>query len=136
MSTNKCSATQVSDQMVCTPCGLVWDVNDHEPPQCGGTAQPVPQWPSASPNGEGLARIPMCDSLLPSKMTVGLYRTDDGYALVEETIVNNYEGMLYHFFNANGLPLRRVRVYSPYRHREVTYPVIKGRVWLCNWETL
>ena len=28
-----CKAYQASDQMIC-PCGLQWDVNDPEPPQC------------------------------------------------------------------------------------------------------
>jgi uncharacterized protein YbaR (Trm112 family) len=29
-----CKARQVSDQMVCNQCGLLWDVNDAEPPVC------------------------------------------------------------------------------------------------------
>ena len=28
------NARQYSDQMVCSRCGLVWDVNDPEPPEC------------------------------------------------------------------------------------------------------
>lgn len=31
----KCLARQHSDQMICHQCGLVWDVNDPEPPVCG-----------------------------------------------------------------------------------------------------
>jgi hypothetical protein len=31
----KCEARQYSDQMNCTKCGLIWDMNDHEPPRCG-----------------------------------------------------------------------------------------------------
>ena len=30
----KCHARQYSDQMVCAPCGLIWDANDPEPPAC------------------------------------------------------------------------------------------------------
>lgn len=30
----ECLARQIGDQMFCTPCGLVWDVNDPEPPKC------------------------------------------------------------------------------------------------------
>ena len=30
-----CRARQVNDQMIC-PCGKQWDVNDPEPPECGG----------------------------------------------------------------------------------------------------
>jgi len=29
-----CLARQYSDQMNCAACGLVWDVNDPEPPPC------------------------------------------------------------------------------------------------------
>lgn len=32
-----CKAGQHSDQMLCA-CGLAWDVNDPDPPQCRGTA--------------------------------------------------------------------------------------------------
>lgn len=31
----KCQARQVSDQMSCSACGLVWDINDLDPPLCG-----------------------------------------------------------------------------------------------------
>lgn len=30
----RCRALQYSDQMNCTACGLVWDVNDPDPPPC------------------------------------------------------------------------------------------------------
>lgn len=29
-----CYARQYSDQMMCGPCGLQWDVKDPEPPEC------------------------------------------------------------------------------------------------------
>lgn len=29
-----CQAKQYSDQMQCAACGLAWDVNDPEPPEC------------------------------------------------------------------------------------------------------
>jgi hypothetical protein len=29
-----CKAIQYSDQMNCAACGLVWDMNDPEPPAC------------------------------------------------------------------------------------------------------
>lgn len=29
-----CKARRVSDQMCCHRCGLVWDVNDPDPPKC------------------------------------------------------------------------------------------------------
>lgn len=34
MNSDKCFATQYSDQMECMPCGLRWDVNDPAPPKC------------------------------------------------------------------------------------------------------
>ena len=30
----RCEAQQVSDQMRCERCGLVWDMNDPDPPEC------------------------------------------------------------------------------------------------------
>lgn len=30
----KCQARQYSDQMQCHACGLTWDTNDPDPPQC------------------------------------------------------------------------------------------------------
>lgn len=29
-----CQARQYGDQLICAACGLNWDVNDPEPPQC------------------------------------------------------------------------------------------------------
>ena len=34
MKKTGCTARQYSDQMICDNCGLVWDTNDPEPPQC------------------------------------------------------------------------------------------------------
>ena len=31
---SECKAIQYSDQMCCGRCGLAWDVNDPEPPEC------------------------------------------------------------------------------------------------------
>lgn len=31
---HNCQARQYGDQMMCTPCGLNWDTNDAEPPEC------------------------------------------------------------------------------------------------------
>lgn len=31
-----CRAKHRGDQMMCDECGLVWDVNDPDPPECGG----------------------------------------------------------------------------------------------------
>lgn len=29
-----CKARQISDQMSCARCGLLWDINDPDPPEC------------------------------------------------------------------------------------------------------
>lgn len=34
MKRHACQARQYGDQMICVPCGLVWDMNDPEPPEC------------------------------------------------------------------------------------------------------
>ena len=34
MKRHNCHARQYSDQMICAPCGLNWDTNDPEPPEC------------------------------------------------------------------------------------------------------
>jgi len=31
---NPCYARQHSDQMICHKCGLIWDMNDPDPPEC------------------------------------------------------------------------------------------------------
>ena len=31
---HNCKARQYSDQMLCGACGLAWDVNDDDPPEC------------------------------------------------------------------------------------------------------
>lgn len=35
-----CTARQCSDQMLCDQCGLQWDTNDPEPPECRRVAAP------------------------------------------------------------------------------------------------
>ena len=34
MSAHGCEARQMSDQMRCERCNLLWDMNDFEPPEC------------------------------------------------------------------------------------------------------
>ena len=36
-----CRATQHSDQMICASCGLVWDTNDPDPPECRKISEAV-----------------------------------------------------------------------------------------------
>jgi hypothetical protein len=42
---HRCQAKRHSDQMVCHECGLVWDVNDPEPPACPQKAASSPDEP-------------------------------------------------------------------------------------------
>ncbi len=37
-----CQARQYSDQMQCGKCGLAWDVNDEDPPECQVDKKPAP----------------------------------------------------------------------------------------------
>jgi len=40
-----CKALQYSDQMLCGACGLAWDVNDEDPPECKPVARTaLEQW--------------------------------------------------------------------------------------------
>ncbi len=34
MKRPNCHARQYGDQFICSPCGLTWDTNDPEPPDC------------------------------------------------------------------------------------------------------
>lgn len=34
MKRHNCQSRQYGDQMICAPCGLNWDTNDPEPPEC------------------------------------------------------------------------------------------------------
>jgi len=37
----RCEARQMSDQMSCTRCGLVWDMNDPDRPECRQRSNPA-----------------------------------------------------------------------------------------------
>lgn len=50
MSQTNCKASQHSDQMICSACGLVWDINDPEPPEC--ITQPATRLPGLQPTVE------------------------------------------------------------------------------------
>lgn len=34
MKRHNCQGRQYGDQIICAPCGLIWDTNDPEPPEC------------------------------------------------------------------------------------------------------
>ena len=48
-----CKARQYSDQMLCDKCGLQWDMNDPDPPECN----PVTVTPKKKKNGHGRAAL-------------------------------------------------------------------------------
>lgn len=50
----QCRARRYSDQMNCHDCGLVWDVNDPEPPECDILKQRDAKWPKCHACGEDL----------------------------------------------------------------------------------
>lgn len=60
MSKSDCKARQHSDQMVCHACGLVWDMNDPDPPTCGNQ-------PALFPNEQGSA-----PQIMPGKLPQSL----------------------------------------------------------------
>lgn len=55
MKRHNCHARQYSDQMICTPCGLAWDMNDPEPPECKRHAM-EPKLKTKRP-GDGLFKV-------------------------------------------------------------------------------
>ncbi len=34
MKAHNCQARRYGDQLICAPCGLTWDADDPEPPEC------------------------------------------------------------------------------------------------------
>jgi hypothetical protein len=50
-----CDARRYSDQMMCGKCGLGWDMNDPDPPECGRHARAaVPALPAAKVDGRAI----------------------------------------------------------------------------------
>lgn len=45
-----CEAYQVSSQMNCDKCNLVWDMNDIDPPRCRKENSLKEEWKAASKN--------------------------------------------------------------------------------------
>lgn len=60
-SNRGCTARQCSDQMNCDRCGLVWDMNDPEPPECPGKAEtrPTHELRAGRPYGRGRREQPI-----------------------------------------------------------------------------
>lgn len=53
----RCKAIQMSDQKVCRECGLVWDMNDRDPPDCRiQETTPQPVRPDHVPNAYRAAK--------------------------------------------------------------------------------
>lgn len=49
VTVTKCQARQYGDQMQCGRCGLSWDTNDPERPECSSTERRVKDRPAAAP---------------------------------------------------------------------------------------
>jgi hypothetical protein len=64
-----CKAKQFSDQMVCTECVLVWDMNDPAPPRCKMTEEEqVPSRAQSRPKSRDVGNVkPSASSLTPEK---------------------------------------------------------------------
>jgi hypothetical protein len=80
-----CHAVQMSDQMVCGQCGLQWDVNDPEPPEC------VPNEGIARHNFDGTIEIigspkmPVFDGLYKRDTPSGIHRTEKGFVVIQHS---------------------------------------------------
>lgn len=59
-----CLARQYGDQFICAPCGLTWDTNDTEPPDCrkvdrrSKTVKAVAEFDAAPRVAKSPARLP------------------------------------------------------------------------------
>ena len=42
-TSHNCKAKRLNDQMICAACGLIWDVDDKEPPERNPRKPAVPQ---------------------------------------------------------------------------------------------
>lgn len=138
MSSKNCKARQHSDQMVC-PCGLAWDMNDPDPPECrqGVVAKQelaamrvVLQEPSrfASIQRRLLTLQEMPLRWLPTaNVAAGLYtvRWDSlpkaVFVLVDDFTIGKVPGKSYKFFNERGrldVEVERVEgLVCPFRYR-------------------
>lgn len=69
-----CEAKQYSDQMICGACGLSWDVNDQEPPDCkktGGKGRSS----GAPPDTQPPQRSRGLPAELPEAVAAEMFRT-------------------------------------------------------------
>lgn len=61
---HNCHARQYGDQMICAACGLIWDTNDPEPPECrkvdrrSKTVKAVAEFDAALRVAKSPARLP------------------------------------------------------------------------------
>ena len=61
---HNCQARQYGDQFICAPCGLTWDTNDPEPPDCrkvdqrSKTVKAVAEFDAAPRVAKSPARLP------------------------------------------------------------------------------
>lgn len=51
----ECKARQYADQMRCLKCGMVWDTNDPEPPECKSYQLPPTPTKVSKPAGVAVA---------------------------------------------------------------------------------
>ena len=72
-----CQARQYGDQMICAPCGLTWDTNDPEPPECRknikrAVARVAKIEEEAAPSSPRPRRLPV---MLPDEVAVEMVKT-------------------------------------------------------------
>lgn len=83
-----CGARRCNDEMQCGACGLSWDVNDPEPPECPEDAQPEPLTVQHEFSGEFVC----CPRGLSLRRQVLLYRAGgkSWAAVVDWAVHNDY----------------------------------------------
>jgi len=74
-----CNARRYGDQMICAPCGLIWDVNDPEPPACRKSADAL--WIAKHGSEPTLSPAHKSPELLPDDVAaemVTVYQANGG----------------------------------------------------------
>lgn len=72
MKRHNCQARQHSDQMICAPCGLTWDINDPEPPECHRNIKRAAEASPVMPHRYGQGRLP---DQLPADLASEMVKT-------------------------------------------------------------
>jgi hypothetical protein len=128
--TSTCKARRFSDQMQCA-CGLSWDINDSEPPECprsvnGNVALDKIREELSAPDGARLALLDFPELPLAHLPAYGIrpgmysvtWPSQPEFSLVFVKRISTGNGRDYLFFNKAGEPLAEVSVWSDFATRQ------------------